>query len=182
MKTTDTEKGTNMNPHQTHLKRTQVALARLAALAVVALFAVPGISAGTGVGRDDRPVFRNVRAQTEQFIDYYSAIRLTPTQERIKAEALDSIPAPCCKNYSMKTCCCPCNLAKSAWGLSNYLIAKKGYGAPEVKSAVVGWLAFINPNGFTGNACFTGGCKRPFAQNGCAGMDAAHVILGDDVQ
>ncbi len=82
----------------------------------------------------------------------------------------------------MRTCCCPCNLAKSAWGLSRYLIAKKGYSASEVRSAVVGWLAFINPKGFTGNACFKGGCKRTFPQNGCGGMDAMQVILGDAVQ
>ncbi|HYV41820.1 MAG TPA: hypothetical protein VEO02_08545 [Thermoanaerobaculia bacterium] len=171
-----------MNPDQRRFSRIPAALARIAALAVVAFFAVPGIFTGADRNRDDRLVFRNVRSQTEQFIDYDSAIRLTPTQERIKAEALDSIPAPCCKKFSMKTCCCPCNLAKSAWGLSNYLIAKKGYGAPEVRSAVVGWLAFTNQKGFTGDACFTGGCKRPFAENGCAGMDATHVILGDDVQ
>lgn len=171
-----------MNSDQTRFARFPAALTRLAAVAVVAFVAVPGIFTGADRNRNDRLAFRNVRAQTEQFIDYYSAIRLTPAQERIKAEALDSIPAPCCKKYSMKTCCCPCNLAKSAWGLSNYLIAKKAYSAPEVKSAAVGWLAFINPEGFTGDACFKGGCPRPFAQNGCAGMDAAHVILGDDVQ
>jgi hypothetical protein len=171
-----------MNPHQTHRKPSRAALARLAALAVTALFAAPGLSSGTGTNNSGRPVFRNLRAQTEQFIDYFSSIRLTPAQEAIKGEALDSIPAPCCKKFSMKTCCCPCNLAKSVWGLSNYLIAKKGYGAPEVRSAVVEWLAFTNPKGFTGDACFTGGCKRRTAQNGCAGMDATHVIVGDDVQ
>lgn len=169
-----------MNFHRPNFIRMSVVPALLVLLGAV--FAAPRISLAAGRRSDDRIAFRNVRAQTEQFIDYYSAIRLTPAQERIKAEALDSIPAPCCKKYSMTTCCCPCNLAKSAWGLSNYLIAKKGYGASEVKSAVVGWLAFINSKGFTGDACFKGGCPRPFAQNGCAGMDATHVILGDDVQ
>ncbi len=152
------------------------------ATALVFVFAFPLRAASPNQTNGKRLEFHNVRSDAERFIDYYSAIRLTPAQERIKAEALDSIPAPCCKKFSMKTCCCPCNLAKSAWGLSNYLIAKKGYGAPEVKSAVVGWLAFTNPKGFTGDACFTGGCKRPFAENGCGGMDATHVIVGDDVQ
>ena len=136
-------------------------------------------TAGTGGGR---LVFRDLRGQTEKFIDYFSSIRLTAAQERVKAEALDAIAAPCCKDYSMKTCCCPCNLAKSTWGLSNHLIARKGYGAPEVKKAVLDWLAFVNPKGFTGNACFTGGCPRPFGQNGCGGMDSTQVILGDEVQ
>jgi hypothetical protein len=154
----------------------------LAALAIALGLAFPARAASPDQTGGKNLVFHDVRSDTERFIDYYSAIRLTPSQERIKAEALDSIPAPCCKKYSMKTCCCPCNLAKSAWGLSNYLIAKKGYGAPEVRSAVVGWLAFINSKGFTGDACFTGGCKRPFKQNGCGGMDATQVILGDDVQ
>jgi hypothetical protein len=115
---------------------------------------------------------RSLRAQTEQYIDYYSSIRLTSAQERIKAKALQSIAAPCCKKYTMATCCCPCNLAKSVWGMSNYLISKKGYDAAAVKRAALDWLAAINPKGFTGNACFTGGCLRPFAQNGCAGMDS----------
>ncbi len=159
-----------------------VVLGSLAALATALGFAFPA-QAGVPNQTDGKNfVFHDVRSDSERFIDYYSAIRLTPTQERVKAEALDSIPAPCCKKYSMTTCCCPCNLAKSVWGLSNYLIAKKGYRAPEIQSAVVGWLKFINPNGFTGDACFTGGCKRPFAQNGCGGMDATHVIVGDDVQ
>ncbi len=175
-------KGTGMNTDLTRFDRIPAVLARLAALVVVAFFAVPSIFTGADRNRDDRLAFRNARSQTEQFIDYWSAIRLTPAQERINAEALDAITAPCCKDYSMKTCCCPCNLAKSAWGLSHYLIARKGYGAPQVKTAVVGWLEFINPKGFTGNACFKGGCTRPFAQNGCGGMDATHVILGDDVQ
>lgn len=125
-----------MNPRQSHFVRTPAAFARLTVLAVAALFAVPGIFAGTERGPDGRLVFRDLRLQTEQFIDYWSAIRLTPAQEHIKAEALDAIPAPCCKDYPMKTCCCPCNLAKSAWGFSHYLIAKRGYTVPEVKRAV----------------------------------------------
>lgn len=169
-----------MNLRRPNFIRTSSASGLL--ILVAAFIAVQRLSAESGSHGDDRLTFRNVRAQSEQFIDYSSSIRLTAAQERIKAEALEAIPAPCCKDYSMKTCCCPCNLAKSAWGLSHYLIAKKGYSAPEIKKAVVGWLAFINPKGFTGNACFQGGCKRPFKENGCAGMDATQVILGDEVQ
>jgi hypothetical protein len=125
--------------------------------------------------------FHDVRADAEQFIDYSNSIRLTPAQERIKTEALGGIPAPCCSEYTMATCCCPCNLAKSAWGLSNYLIAKKGSSAGDVRAAVQRWLEFVNPGGFTGNSCFKGGCNRPFAKNGCGGMDQTRVIVGESV-
>jgi nitrogen regulatory protein PII len=31
--------------------------------------------------------------------------------------------------------------------------------------------------GFTGDACFKGGCARPFAQNVCGGMDKDNVVF-----
>ena len=137
-------------------------------------------AAATRRGDDKSP--STVRARAEQYIDYSNAIPLNTDQQRVKDEALRAIKAPCCSQYSMATCCCPCNLAKSVWGLSHHLIARKGYTALQVKKAVLQWLKDINPSGFTGNACFTGGCKRPFAQDGCGGMEAAQVIIGDDVQ
>jgi hypothetical protein len=155
-------------------------VAALAGLAAVAAFAAPA-STGPRKGVPKTVQFRNVRADSERFIDFWSAIALTPAQARIRAEALTALPAPCCSDYTMEVCCCPCNLAKSAWGLSHYLIAKEGYNAPEVKAAVQQWLRFVNPGGFSGNACSMGGCKRPFARNGCGGMDAERVIVGDDV-
>ena len=89
---------------------------------------------------------------------------------------MGSVPAPCCSDYPILTCCCPCNAAKATWGLSRYLIAKLGYSAPQVKGTVTEWLRFINPRGFTGNACFAGGCKRSFSENGCGGMDETSLI------
>ena len=150
---------------------------------LVAAVAASAFAAPTPARKaDDKTIeFHNVRSDAERFIDYSNSIRLTPAQERIKKEALEAIPAPCCSEYTMATCCCPCNLAKSAWGLSNYLIAKKGANAGEVRAAVERWLRFSNPGGFTGNACFKGGCQRPFAKNGCGGMDQTRVIVGDDV-
>ena len=156
---------------------------------VVGLLAALGIAAGVALAAPARPAkasdrtieFRNVRTDAERFIDYSNSIRLTPAQERIKAEALEGIPAPCCSEYTMATCCCPCNLAKSAWGLSNYLIAKKGASAGEVRVAVQRWLKVVNPGGFSGDVCSKGGCNRPFRQNGCGGMDQTRVIVGDDV-
>jgi hypothetical protein len=152
----------------------------LAGLAAIAGFAPPA-SASPQERADKTIEFQNVRTDSERFIDYSSAITLNTAQARIRAEALTGIPAPCCSDYTMETCCCPCNLAKSAWGLSHYLIAKKGYNAPEVKVAVQQWLRFVNPSGFSGKACSTGGCNRPFVKNGCGGMDGARVIAGGDV-
>ena len=52
---------------------------------------------------------------TQQLINYYNAIRLTPAQKSIMQDALLPLKAPCCDDNSMATCCCPCNLAKSVW-------------------------------------------------------------------
>lgn len=170
-----------MNPG-TYLLPLSVRRFLLAGMAVAAVLFASEAAAASRRDSGERLVFGNVRLEAERFIDYYSSIHLTPEQERIKAKALYAIAAPCCKDYTMRTCCCPCNLAKSTWGLSNYLIAKRGYAAEQVTAAVTNWLAYVNPKGFTGDACFKGGCKRPFKNNGCGGMDATQVILGDDVQ
>ena len=47
----------------------------------------------------------------------------------------------------------------------------------NVQAAVEGWIAFINPDGFSGDVCYTGGCGRPFHQNGCGGMNANQVVF-----
>lgn len=118
----------------------------------------------------------DARTQAAKYIGYYRSITLTPEQEKIKETALSSIPAPCCSNFSIATCCCPCNLAKSVWGLSHFLIAKRNYNSEQVGKAVVEWMQSANPSGYTGNACFTGGCNRPFKQNGCGGMDEKKIF------
>lgn len=41
----------------------------------------------------------------------------------------------------------------------------------SVGYAAEAWIRCVNPKGFSGDACFTGGCTRPFAQNGCGGMN-----------
>lgn len=114
--------------------------------------------------------FTDASHQTKQFIGYFHSIHLTPDQQRTKQRVLGAIPAPCCSNYSIATCCCPCNLAKSVWGLSNYAIARLGYDERQLRSAVLDWLAFVNPGGFSGDSCFTGRCEMPFARNGCGSM------------
>jgi hypothetical protein len=119
--------------------------------------------------------FRGSRTEAAQFIQYYKTITLTPDQERTKHEALASIPAPCCSRFSIATCCCPCNLAKAVWGLSHDLIANQQQDVAGVRQAVQAWLQTVNPGGFSGDACFTRGCQRAFADNGCGGMDERHI-------
>jgi len=133
---------------------------------------------------------------TQQFIDWYNSIELFAEEQAIRDEALSSQVAPCCDEYPMSTCCCECNLARSVWGLSAYLITEKDYGVNQVQEATSQWLHFIRPDyyvrraleeegidperwGFTTeDSCFSGGCERPFYTEtssnhlgGCGGMD-----------
>lgn len=161
---------------------------RRIAAACAAIFILAAADAGAGLAaagtksRGAELTLREVRAKAEKYIDDWNAITLNAAQARVKAEALKAIPAPCCSDYTMLTCCCPCNLARSVWGISHYLIARKGYTAPQVKREVLRWLEAINPAGFSGNACSNGGCKRPFSRNGCGGMEATELIVGDEVR
>jgi hypothetical protein len=119
-----------------------------------------------GIESDD------ARSRAAELIGYYHSIALSPEEEMVWKEALSSIRAPCCSDFSMATCCCPCNLAKSVWGLAKQLIRTRGYDSAQVKKAVLDWLRFANPNGYSGKACFTaGGCIRSFDKDGCGGMD-----------
>lgn len=121
--------------------------------------------------------FEAVENQTRKFIEYYKTIRLTPEQEKVKTAALSPLKAVCCKDFSALTCCCPCNFSKSLWGMTHYLIAQKGYNAAQVQEAAKAWIAYVNPHGFSGDVCQTGGCARPFAKNGCGGMDDGAIVF-----
>lgn len=121
--------------------------------------------------------FDDVARQTREFLAFNKSIELNPDQEAIMRQALTELPAPCCSDKTAYTCCCECNMAKTWWGLSKHLIVDEGYDAVEVRAAVEDWFAFINPAGFSGDACYTGGCFRPFRQNGCGGMDESQIAL-----
>jgi len=116
------------------------------------------------------PSFTGDRAETERFLAYERAIELTPEQEAVRVEALSALPAPCCKEFTAATCCCRCNMARASWGLAKHLIVHEGADAGRVRTAVAAWHHAINPDGFSGDVCATGGCGRSFAQNGCGGM------------
>ncbi len=126
---------------------------------------------------------------TQRFIDYYETITLTPEQEQIKETALRALKAPCCDDNPMSTCCCPCNLAKSVWGLSAYLIVEENYNAEQVRDAALQWLRFIHSDyyvmrelenrgvdpgryGMSYEApCYNGYCELPHVDGGCGGME-----------
>lgn len=119
--------------------------------------------------------FDDVEKQSREYIGYYQSIKLTPEQEAIKAQVLKAMPAACCRDSSAYTCCCPCNLSKTLWGLSNYAIAKKGVNAAQLKEVVDAWMAATNQNGYSGDACYKGGCERAFHNNGCGGMEESNL-------
>lgn len=148
----------------------------ICALAAVALLGLGLAAWATTRGPAEAEIeFTDVRRQTEEFMEYERNIELTPSQEAVRRDALSDIPAPCCADRSAYTCCCPCNLTKTIWGLSKHLITHEGRDADAVRAAAKRWIAFVNPRGFTGNACYTGGCNRPFDRNGCGGMEESHV-------
>ena len=162
------------------MRRTKLILLITAALAVVAMrmasaqqkpAKAPPKAAATAFK------FEAVEPQTRKFIEYYKTIRLTPEQEKVKTAALSPLKAVCCKDFSALTCCCPCNFSKSLWGMTHYLISQKGYDAAQVQEAAKAWIAYVNPGGFSGDSCDTGGCNRPFAQNGCGGMDDRALVF-----
>ncbi len=108
---------------------------------------------------------------------WHAEIRLSPAQEAIKKAALEPIPAPCCSDNSAYTCCCSCNISRTIWGLSQYMIARQNASAEQVRAKVREWIAFVNPNGFSGTACYQGGCPRPFREGGCGGMNENDLVI-----
>ena len=161
------------------MKRKNVIILALAALVAIALgIAAQQKSAQAPASTGSVSLkFEAVEPQTRKFLDDYKTIRLTPEQEEIKAAALSPLKAVCCKDFSALTCCCPCNFSKSLWGMTHSLITQKGYNAAQVQEAAKAWIAYVNPKGFSGDSCNTGGCNRPFAENGCGGMDEQTLVF-----
>jgi hypothetical protein len=120
--------------------------------------------------------FVDAASQAAEFIGYNRTIALSAEQKNFRDRALSALAAPCCSKFSAATCCCPCNLAKSIWGLSNYLIVERKAGEKQIQKSVHDWLAFVNTKGFSGDVCDTaGGCGRTFSQNGCGGMNEKNL-------
>lgn len=121
--------------------------------------------------------FGDAESQARTFMEWERGIQLNAQQEAIKKAALSEIPAPCCSDNSAYTCCCPCNLSRTIWGLSNYMIAKQGADATAVRAKAEEWIAYMNPNGSDGKACYTGRCPRPFREDGCGGMNPSQLVF-----
>ena len=139
--------------------------------------AILGLTAGyvLAAPSSDLLDFSDPQARTADFIRLYDEIELTEEQEKIKFDALSVIPAACCADNSAYTC----NLSRSLWGLSAWLITEKGADADTVRSEVQRWYAAVNSNEFPGDTCYTaGGCGKPFAEGGCGGMHPDHVSWG----
>lgn len=156
----------------------------LLSIAVAALLATAAmvVSAAAAYGAKTQPLTKPLidltasRAQVEQFIRYDQKIWLTPSEEKIRHDALADMPAPCCKDYSAATCCCQCNLSRSTWGMAKYLITQKGANAEQVRAAAEQWVRLVNPAGFSGTSCYDGFCGRTFENNGCGGMSADDLV------
>ena len=162
------------------MKNPTGAVIGIAVAATVAVVAVATMSGRVAAGRESAGSiyeFTDVREQTRQFHAYNRNITLTPEQEAIMEEALTPLEAPCCADRTALTCCCECNMARSWWGLSKHLIANEGRSAEEVRTAVREWFEYINPAGFSGDSCYTGGCGRPFHRNGCGGMKEDNLVF-----
>lgn len=138
------------------------------------------ILAVSGVRGDEKKQeikFYDVKAQSEEFIGYYNSIKLTPEQEKLKTDALSGLPAPCCSDQTMATCCCPCNHSKTVWGLSNYVISKLNYDKEKVRKTAADWIQYTHKNGSSGDACYKGKCNAPFHEDGCGGMKEDQLIF-----
>ncbi len=150
----------------------------IAALCAVTLLFTIGAQSGTDTKDSQKELkFYDVKIQTPEFIGYYNSIKLTPEQEKLKKDVLSKIPAPCCSEYSIATCCCPCNLAKSVWGLSNYAIANLNYDTKKLNDAVLEWIEFTHKNGHAGDSCSKGRCGSSFSEDGCGGMKDTEIVF-----
>ncbi len=154
-------------------------MSRTAKLTLLTIAVAAGLGGGWVLaGATEEPEFGDAQADAERYMDYYETIELTAAQEAIKREALEALPAACCADNSAYTCCCPCNLSRTVWGLSHHLIAEQGADAETVRSAVEAWYERVNPDGFPGNSCYTGRCGKPFAEGGCGGMNPTRLVWG----
>lgn len=127
------------------------------------------------------------------FADWFYTVELTPEQATVVKQVLSEIPAPCCDDNSVYSCCCTkngeiCNLTRSARGLAHWLVTARGFEGEDLKAAVEEWLRFahrdyylaqalrergISPGKYglsTRGTCYQGECELPMRRGGCGGM------------
>ena len=177
MKKTGTHRGHD-GPGASRQPRGSLLWIVLGVLMVATLSATPWlVRARTPPKGGPTAVDDGLRQQTADLIGYASSIHLTPEQQRIKADALSTVTAPCGNRNSLAVRCCGCNLFKSVGGLANHMIASEGADAARVRQAVLDWIARTNPGGYSGAACDRQRCERSFREDGCGGMSEARLVF-----
>lgn len=63
------------------------------------IFILPGFAKNKTL-----PEFKDLRFETQKYIDYFYTIKLSPSEQKILEKALRPIPAPCCSDNSALTC------------------------------------------------------------------------------
>ena len=138
------------------------------------------------------------------FADWFYTVELTPEQATVVKQVLSEIPAPCCDDNSVYSCCCTkngkiCNLTRSARGLAHWLVAARGFEGEDLKAAVEEWLRFLKPEYYLARAleeqglnpadyglaahetyesCYARQCEAPLDAGGCGGMGLV-VLLSE---
>jgi hypothetical protein len=127
---------------------------------------------------------------TGQFVDWFHTIELNESAQALEDSALSALVAPCCNDDSAATCCCECNLTRSAWGLPTSSgmgrSMKRAFaGPPSIRSDLraptptsqPSWKRGVDSGGFgltTYDSCHRGITEFLVTEGGCAGM--AEVI------
>jgi hypothetical protein len=122
------------------------------------------------------------------FVDWFYTIERDESEQALKDSALGAPVAPCRNDSSAATCCCACNLTRSAWGLSAYLIENGVFKEEGVREAAFDWLRLARPDyhiaaalearryapGESGptthGSCYRAIREFPATEGGCAGM------------
>jgi len=71
----------------------------LTLLVLALLFSTQGHGKG-----EPLPEFKDVRKETQKFIEYFYTIKLSPSEQKVLERALKPLPAPCCADSSALTC------------------------------------------------------------------------------
>lgn len=171
--------------HHTHHQRGLTATGRgsltwlaLGLVAVAALLAAPwALRARASVQAGPAGAGGELRQRTVELIGYATSVRLTPEQEKVKADALSAIPAPCGNRSSLAVRCCGCNLFRNITGLAKHMIAEERADGAARAPGGARLDRPHQPAGYSGAACDSKRCERPFHEDGCGGMNEARLVL-----
>jgi len=134
------------------------------------------------------------------FASWYDVVRLTASQARVMAEALEPLRAPCCDDNPLSRCCCErggliCNLVRTTRGLGAYLV-HQGFAAEDVRAAMLQWMKFVHRDYYVATAlvergddpvryglfepangaCYRNMCNVPLQEGGCGGMGPEVIV------